>query len=119
LPNAADWRIGWIAGTAQTDAASALKIKPSVSKIEKQPDMHLSTLRSYVEAVGGELELVVKLPQRPVLRLHQIGDVLRTASSIPQAQPAPTSSPSGFVITAPTQQDPERRGEGAALKIGR
>lgn len=63
-----------LAGKAQADVASALKIKqPSVSKIEKQTDMYLSTLRSYVEAVGGELELVVKLPQRPALRLHQLG----------------------------------------------
>src|SRR5437762_12289250 len=53
-----------IAGKAQADVAIALKIKqPSVSKIEKQADMYLSTLRSYVEAVGGELELVVKLPR--------------------------------------------------------
>lgn len=66
-----------IAGKAQADVAAALKIKqPSVSKIEKQADMYLSTLRSYVEAVGGELELVVKLPRRPALRLHQLGDVL-------------------------------------------
>jgi len=66
-----------IAGKAQADVANALKIKqPSVSKIEKQTDMYLSTLRSYVEAVGGELELVVKLPQRPVLRLHQLGHAL-------------------------------------------
>ncbi|WP_432212051.1 XRE family transcriptional regulator [Bosea vestrisii] len=42
-----------IAGKAQADIASALNIKqPSVSKIEKQTDMYLSTLRSYVEAVG-------------------------------------------------------------------
>ena len=43
-----------IAGKAQADIATALHIKqPSVSKIEKQADMYLSTLRSYVEAVGG------------------------------------------------------------------
>jgi transcriptional regulator with XRE-family HTH domain len=66
-----------IAGKAQADIATALNIKqPSVSKIEKQTDMYLSTLRSYVEAVGGELELVVKLPQRPVLHLQQVGDAL-------------------------------------------
>jgi predicted XRE-type DNA-binding protein len=66
-----------IGGKAQADVATALKIKqPSVSKIEQQAFMYLSTLRRYVEAVGGELELVVKLPQRPVLRLRQIGDVL-------------------------------------------
>jgi len=37
--------------------------------------MYLSTLRSYVEAVGGKLELTVKLPSRPALHLHSLGDV--------------------------------------------
>lgn len=64
-----------IAGKAQADIATSLKIKqPSVSKIEKQADMYLSTLRSYVQAIGGELELVVKLPKRPALHLHALGD---------------------------------------------
>jgi predicted XRE-type DNA-binding protein len=54
-----------IAGKAQLDIATALNIKqPSVSKIEKQTDIYLSTLRSYVEAIGGKLDLVVKLPKR-------------------------------------------------------
>lgn len=71
-----------LAGKAQADVAAALKIKqPSVSKIEKQADMYLSTLRSYVEAVGGKLELIVKLPSRPALRLDHIGDV--TADVVP------------------------------------
>lgn len=65
-----------IAGKAQEDVATALKIKqPSVSKIEKQTDMYLSTLRSYVEAIGGKLELTVTLPAHPALRLHGIGDL--------------------------------------------
>ncbi|HLK80406.1 MAG TPA: XRE family transcriptional regulator [Xanthobacteraceae bacterium] len=59
-----------IAGKTQADVATALEIKqPSVSKLEKQEDMYLSTLRAYVEAIGGELELVVKLRKRPALRL--------------------------------------------------
>lgn len=71
-----------IAGKAQADIATALNIKqPSVSKIEKQADMYLSTLRSYVEAIGGELELVVKLPQRPTMRLHHLGEALGHTSS--------------------------------------
>jgi DNA-binding XRE family transcriptional regulator len=64
------------AGKAQADVATALKIKqPSVSKIEKQADMYLSTLRSYVEAIGGTLDLVVTLPSRAPMRLHHICDV--------------------------------------------
>lgn len=65
-----------LAGKGQADIASALNIKqPSVSKIENQTDMYLSTLRSYVEAIGGELELTVKLPEQPVLRIHHLGTV--------------------------------------------
>lgn len=70
-----------IAGKAQADIASALNItQPSVSKIEKQTDMHLSTLRNYVEAVGGELELTVKLPQRSALRIDHLGDLAPVAA---------------------------------------
>lgn len=66
-----------IAGKAQADIATALNIKqPSVSKIEKQADMYLSTLRSYVEAIGGKLELIVKLPTRPAFTLQNLGDVV-------------------------------------------
>jgi transcriptional regulator with XRE-family HTH domain len=62
-----------IAGKAQLEIAAALHIKqPSVSKIERQTDMYLSTLRSYVEAIGGKLELVVKLPRRPAIRLDRL-----------------------------------------------
>lgn len=80
-----------ITGKAQADIATTLKIKqPSVSKIEKQADMYLSTLRSYVEAVGGKLELVVKLPERPTLHLHNLGDALGqvavTAKSAPRSR---------------------------------
>jgi DNA-binding XRE family transcriptional regulator len=65
-----------IAGKAQAEMASALNIKqPSVSKIEKQADMYLSTLRGYVEAMGGELELVVTLPTRGPLKLRNLGDM--------------------------------------------
>jgi DNA-binding XRE family transcriptional regulator len=65
-----------VAGKAQADIAAALHIKqPSVSKIENQADMYLSTLRSYVEAIGGQLELIVRLPSRPAMRLQNLADV--------------------------------------------
>lgn len=74
-----------VAGKAQADIASTLNIKqPSVSKMEKQADMYLLTLRSYVRAIGGELDLVVRLPERPALRLQHLSDAFkpepRTAS---------------------------------------
>lgn len=70
-----------IAGKAQEDVATALNIKqPSVSKIENQADMYLSTLRSYVEAIGGKLELTVKLPARPPVRIEHLGDLTQPAT---------------------------------------
>lgn len=71
-----------VAGKAQADVATTLKIKqPSVSKIEKQADLYLSTLRSYVEAIGGQLDLVVRLPSHPPLHLRHLGDVSSGGSS--------------------------------------
>jgi hypothetical protein len=71
-----------IAGKAQADVATALCIKqPSVSKVENQTDMYLSTLRAYVEAIGGRLELVVRLPERPVTRVYRLSDTLGQASA--------------------------------------
>jgi hypothetical protein len=78
-----------IAGKAQADIASVLKIKqPSVSKIEKQTDMYLSTLRGYVEAIGGELELVVRLPEQPDLHLSQLSEMFGSARKLPARKPA-------------------------------
>ena len=70
-----------VAGKAQAEIALALNIKqPSVSKIEKHADMYLSTLRSYVEAVGGELDIVVKLPASPPVTLRSFGDLSTTSA---------------------------------------
>ncbi|BAY86681.1 putative transcriptional regulator [Calothrix parasitica NIES-267] len=44
----------------------------SVSKLEKRTDLLLSTLRSYINAMGGELELVVKFPDRLPVVLSEI-----------------------------------------------
>lgn len=65
-----------LAGLAQADVARALDIKqPSISKIEHQADMYISTLRDYVEALGGRLDIVVTLPGHPPLRLDGLGDL--------------------------------------------
>jgi transcriptional regulator with XRE-family HTH domain len=52
-----------LAGKSQREVAEALGIKqPSLSKLEKQSDMQISTLRRIVSALGGELEVVAKFP---------------------------------------------------------
>ena len=48
----------------QQQIAETLKIKQaSVSKMESQTDMYISTIRKYVEAMGGELEIIAKFPE--------------------------------------------------------
>lgn len=48
----------------------------SVSRLEKRSDLLLSTLRSYVEAMGGSLELVATFPDRPPVTIKGL-DILR------------------------------------------
>lgn len=49
------------AGLTQAQVATRLGLtQPEVSKLERRPDVRLSTLRSYIGAVGGRLALVVR-----------------------------------------------------------
>lgn len=51
----------------QTRLAELLEMdQGNVSKLEQRTDMYLSTLRSYVEALGGELEIRAVFPQGDV-----------------------------------------------------
>jgi DNA-binding XRE family transcriptional regulator len=60
----------------QVALAKELGVKQeTVSRLEKRSDMLLSTLRSYVEAMGGELDLVAKFPDRPAVRLKTLASV--------------------------------------------
>lgn len=57
----------------QEDIANILEIgQASVSRTEKRKDQLVSTLREYVEAMGGELKLVVDFPDRPSIKLAEI-----------------------------------------------
>ena len=42
----------------------------AISKIEKRSDMYLSTLRSYVEAVGGHLDIRAVFPNGEIVLEH-------------------------------------------------
>lgn len=38
----------------------------SISRMERRTDMYISTLRSYIEAMGGELDIVARFPDGEV-----------------------------------------------------
>lgn len=47
----------------QVEVAEAMNTQQaSISKLERREDMYLSTLREYIEALGGQLKLVASFP---------------------------------------------------------
>ena len=60
----------------QEQMAKTLNIgQDSISRLEKRSDMMLSTMRSYVEAMGGSLELVARFPNRAPVIIKSIKDM--------------------------------------------
>jgi hypothetical protein len=52
---------------SQEAVAARLHIgQAAVSKLERRTDMYLSTLRGYIEAMGGQLEIIARFPDRAV-----------------------------------------------------
>ena len=52
-----------------------------VSRLEKRSDLLLSTLRNYVEAMGGELRLVAEFPDQPPVMLTGFSDIVEEGRS--------------------------------------
>lgn len=70
-----------LTGKTQKDVADALGIKqPTLARMERQRDIRLKTLGNVVQALGGELEVLVRLPNGKV-RLAQFGKSERKARS--------------------------------------
>jgi ribosome-binding protein aMBF1 (putative translation factor) len=55
---------------SQAELASQMgSNQPGVSRLERREDLYLSTLREYVEALGGELDLVARFPDGQEIHL--------------------------------------------------
>lgn len=54
-------------GLSQKVLAEVLHVQqPSIAKMEKRTDMYISTLRSHIEAMGGQLDVVARFPDGAV-----------------------------------------------------
>lgn len=74
-----------LTGKTQKEVATALGIQqPTLARMEKQRDIRLQTLGHVVQALGGQLEVLVRLPKGKV-KLTQFGKVKRTAGSTPSS----------------------------------
>jgi DNA-binding Xre family transcriptional regulator len=78
-----------LAGKSQRELALIMGIKqPSLSKLENQSDIQVSTLQKIVEALGGKLDVVARFPKGSV-KISQYGKPRRKsppAGSSPEVQ---------------------------------
>lgn len=62
----------------QADVSAKLHMKQeAISRLERRSDILLSTLVSYIKAMGGELNLTAKFPNRPEVKLKGFEDMLK------------------------------------------
>ncbi len=67
----------------QEELAAIMKIRQSaISQIENQEDVMVKTLERYVTALGGQLEIRAKFPNKTV-RLTQFGNSKQASASTP------------------------------------
>jgi transcriptional regulator with XRE-family HTH domain len=60
---------------SQKKLAANLSVdQANISQIENRTDMFISTLRSYIEAMGGELDIIARFPQGEV-HINQFEDI--------------------------------------------
>jgi transcriptional regulator with XRE-family HTH domain len=62
--------------TQKTVARTLNMGQDGISRLEKRSDLLLSTLRNYVEAVGGSLTLVAQFPDKEPVASGGIGEIV-------------------------------------------
>ncbi len=60
--------------TQQSLAATLHINQASVAKMEKRTDMYVGTLRRFIQAMGGEMDIIARFPDRSI-RIDQFGGV--------------------------------------------
>ena len=60
----------------QADIAQLLGIKQeNVSRLERRNNIHLSTLKDYIHALGGKLHLIVEFPDQEPIEIKDVENV--------------------------------------------
>lgn len=73
-------------GKSQQQVAKAIGIKqPSLSKLERQSDMQISTLQRIVKALGGRLEVMARFPSGTV-KINQFDKATNRSNRNPRTR---------------------------------
>lgn len=73
----------------QEHLAAKLHInQAAISKMERRTDMFVSTLRQFIEAMGGELEIRALLPRGKVIVINQFSTLRKPRPGRPKPQVA-------------------------------
>ncbi|MCF8040386.1 MAG: helix-turn-helix domain-containing protein [Desulfohalobiaceae bacterium] len=63
-------------GMTQKVLADVLQVKqPAVAKLEKRTDMYISTLRSHIQAMGGELDIIARFPDGSSVKIDNFSEL--------------------------------------------
>jgi DNA-binding transcriptional regulator YiaG len=61
---------------SQDELAQILQVhQGSVAKLEKRTDMYVSSLRRFIEAMGGELEIIARFPGKHSVKIKNFADL--------------------------------------------
>lgn len=63
-----------------------------ISRLEKRADVKVSTLRDYVRALGGELQLMVTFPEGNSVAIKDLGEPARQREGGPRSRGAKTAA---------------------------
>jgi hypothetical protein len=64
-----------VSKTQKTVARTLNMGQDGISRLEKRSDLLLSTLRNYIEAVGGRLTLVAQFPDKEPIAIGKLGEI--------------------------------------------
>ena len=97
-------------GLSQKVLAEVLHVQqPSIAKLEKRTDMYISTLRSHIEAMGGQLEVIARFPDGVRIPRHPATQSTLIWPGIPR--------PSGHLFHGHPAGQSERSDAGVALLV--
>jgi hypothetical protein len=77
-----------VSKTQKTVARTLNMGQDGVSRLEKRSDLLLSTLRNYVEAVGGRLTLVAQFPDQEPIAIGGLGEIATKQDEKPKRRAA-------------------------------